>query len=96
MNPQEFCSIVKNKAAAFLNFRFWDRGEHHFTPDDISVVWDATVLQNHLAVAVVPLHPTLFFEFTYDGDKDELRMDIYMKTDSVCTPNAKAQCPELF
>ena len=96
MNPQDFCSIVKNKAAAFLNFRFWDRGEHQFTPDDISVVWQAKVLQNDYAMAIVSLHPTLFFEFTYDGDQDQLRIDIYMKTDSVSTPHPRASRSDMF
>lgn len=51
---------------------------------DIKLVWYSKVLQNKKAlIAVVPSPDKLYFEVTYNGDKDETYLDIYEKVTQI-------------
>ena len=49
------------------------------SPDDIYVVWYCKTLQNHKALLSTTLHDGMYYEFTYNGDKDEAYLDAYKK-----------------
>lgn len=41
------------------------------------VVWCCKTLQNHKALLSTTAPDGMYYEFTYNGDKDELYMDAY-------------------
>lgn len=54
-----------------------------FTSDDVYVVWWAKVLQNWKALVSSTLPDGMYYEVTYNGDKDEVYLDAYKKFDNV-------------
>lgn len=49
--------------------------------DDIIIVWLSKTIQNNKALAITTLFDGFYYEITFNGDKDELYLDIYKKTD---------------
>lgn len=54
------------------------------TLDDIFVVWFAKTLQNWKALVSTTLPDGKYYEVTYDGDKRQAYVDIYVKVRNVC------------
>lgn len=52
------------------------------TLDDIYVVWSVKVLQNWKALISTTLPDGMYYELTYNGDKNELYLDAYKKFDN--------------
>lgn len=53
------------------------------TINDIYVVWSVKVLQNWKALISTTLPDGMYYELTYNGDKNELYLDAYKKFDNV-------------
>ena len=49
------------------------------TDDDVFIVWCCKTLQNHKALLSTTLYDGMYYEFTYNGDKDEAYLDAYKK-----------------
>lgn len=50
---------------------------------DVFIVWYCKTLQNHKALLSTPLPDRMYYEFTYNGDKDEAYLDVYGKHENV-------------
>lgn len=57
--------------------------ETTFHLEDIFVVWYCKTLQNHKALLGSLQVSGAYFEFTYNGDKDEAYLDVYGKHENV-------------
>ena len=55
--------------------------------DEVFVVWYCKTLQNHKALLSTTLFDGMYYELTYNGDKDELYFDAYKKWENICIPN---------
>ena len=49
------------------------------TKDNIFIVWFSKTLQNFKALVSTTLSDGMYYELTYNGDKDELYLDTYKK-----------------
>ena len=49
------------------------------TIDNVYVVWYSKTLQNHKALLSTTNEDGLYFECTYNGDKEEMYLDVYEK-----------------
>lgn len=49
------------------------------TIDDVYVVWFSKTLQNAKALLSTSLPDGMYYELTYNGDKDEIYFDAYKK-----------------
>lgn len=49
------------------------------THEDIFVVWSCKILQNNKALLSTNLIDGMYYEVTYNGDKNELYLDAYKK-----------------
>ena len=47
--------------------------------DDVFVVWSCKTLQNRKAILSATNKDAYFYEFTSNGDKNEVYMDVYKK-----------------
>ncbi|MDD6796286.1 MAG: DUF6275 family protein [Clostridiaceae bacterium] len=54
-------------------------GRTNIPDDEIFVVWSCKTLQNKKAVLSTDLVNGILFEITYNGDKDEIYVDVYKK-----------------
>lgn len=48
-------------------------------PSEIYIVWESKVLQNNKAMLSTNVPDHMYFEVTYNGDKNELYFDAYHK-----------------
>lgn len=55
-----------------------------FAKDEVYVVWWAKSLQNWKALLSTSLPDGMYYEVTYDGDKQQTYLDAYKKWDNVC------------
>ena len=84
MGSQEFLNICKGKVADYFN-RHKDKTDSgkNLKPDDVFVVLYCKNLQNHKALLSTPVSDGMYYELTYNGDKNELYMDAYKKWENI-------------
>jgi hypothetical protein len=51
---------------------------------DIAVVWQCKMLKNFKAIMIDDGESRHMYEVTYNGEKDELYVDVYKKTENIC------------
>ena len=52
--------------------------------DDVYVVWSCKTLQNHKALLSTTVSDGMYYECTFNGDKNELYFDAYKKWENRC------------
>ena len=60
-------------------------------PENVYIVWSCKTLQNWKAIASTPRLDGLFYEVTYNGDKNEIYLDAYKKIENRKVPLYTAQ-----
>ena len=53
-------------------------------PFDVFVVWSCKTLQNNKALLSTTLSDGMYYEITYNGDKNEMYVDVYKKWENIC------------
>lgn len=66
--------FVKNRATSYA-------------PDDFYIVWFSKTLQNWKALVSTDKVSGLYYEVTYNGDRLETYLDVYIKMSNVCVPD---------
>ena len=56
------------------------------TVEEVYVVWYCKTLQNHKALLSTTLFDGMYYELTYNGDKNEIYLDAYKKFENHCIP----------
>ena len=51
---------------------------------DVFVVWNCKTLQNNKALLSTTLFDGMYYEVTYNGDKNEIYFDAYKKFQNIC------------
>ena len=78
-----FLSICKRKLVEWYNEAFDNMSVYILQKIDLSntyVVWSCKTLQNYKALLSTSVSGDgIYVEFTYNGDKQELYMDVYHK-----------------
>ena len=54
-----------------------------FTLGDVYIVWSCKTLQNNKALLSTTLPDGMYYELTYNGDKDEMYLDAYKKFQNI-------------
>lgn len=71
--------VVAEYLTEYLADEEWDHDQ--VEPSDIYIVWFCKTLQNWKALLSTDVIDTgIYFEVTFNGDKDELYLDHYTKT----------------
>lgn len=68
-------AINATRTVLFNDFNY---NVNEITPNDMFVVWSCKTLQNWKAI-VSGVHVKELIEVTYNGDKDEIYVDVYEK-----------------
>lgn len=74
MGEKEFVELCKKKVAEYYK---WDNPKD----SDIYVVWLNKIIQNNKAMLSTTKPDGMYFEITYNGDKQELYFDAYKRVD---------------
>ena len=81
---KNFIEICKNNIVNYFNNRSKNTDKFEITEDDVFVVWSCKTLQNYKALLSTTVSDGMYYEMTYNGDKEELYMDAYKKWENRC------------
>ena len=84
MTNQKFIEICTKKVIEYANARLDKTDCVSINEENVFVVWLCKTLQNHKALLSTTLYDGMYYECTYNGDKDELYFDAYKKFENVC------------
>ena len=87
MGNDKFEALVKQLVAKYANEHLDKTDGKQVTEQDVFIVWICKTLQNNKALASTTLFDGMYYELTYNGDKDELYFDAYKKWENVCVPH---------
>ena len=87
MTEQKFTEFIKKKIVEYVNSHLDKSDNKKITEADVFIVWACKTLQNNKALASTTLFDGMYYEFTYNGNKDEIYMDAYKKWENVCFEN---------
>ena len=79
MNEKDFVALVKKTVADYANQHLDKTDGKKITEDDVFIVWMCKTLQNSKAMASTTLFDGMYYELTFNGDKQELYVDAYKK-----------------
>ena len=79
MNEKTFIKFCKKQVVNYTNEHLDKSDGKTITEDDIYVVWLCKTLQNNKALLSTTLFDGMYYEITYNGDKDEAYIDSYKK-----------------
>lgn len=79
MNEKEFVTLVKKTVAQYANAHLDKTDGKQITEDDVFIVWMCKTLQNSKALVSTTLFDGMYYELTYNGNKQELYVDAYKK-----------------
>lgn len=84
MDAEKFIPKCKELVAEYANKKL-DVTDGHpgITPEDVYVVWKAKVLQNSKALLSTSLPDGMYYELTYNGDREEIYFDAYKKFENI-------------
>ena len=82
MDSREFLKLAVETVAEHLNktLDLHPSAAGAVEPEDVYVVWSCKTLQNAKAILSTDAVNGILYELTYNGDKDELYLDEYMKS----------------
>ena len=79
MNEKEFSKFCKKQIVNYTNNHLDKSDRKTITEDDVFIVWQCKTLQNNKALLSTTLFDGMYYEITYNGDKDEAYIDAYKK-----------------
>lgn len=84
MGSQEFVKKCKEEIVKVYNSRSGSLGRK-IKEENLYVVWLTKVLQNNKALLSTDIDGDgLYFEVTFNGDKQEFYLDVYKKQENIC------------
>ncbi|MFC6315169.1 MULTISPECIES: DUF6275 family protein [Lapidilactobacillus] len=87
MNADEFFRKGKQMVTDYVNDHLDKSDGKQITPDNVYIVWSSKTLQNSKALLSTTLLDGMYYELTFNGDKDEFYLDAYKKFDNKAIKN---------
>lgn len=72
------CAVVN-----YVNSHLDKSDGKYISIDDVYIVWLCKILQNNKALLSTNLSDGMYYEFTWNGDKEEGYLDVYKKWQNV-------------
>ena len=79
MNEKDFIQWCKEEIKEYTNEHLDKTDKIQITIDNVFVVWCCKTLQNNKALLSTTLSDGMYYECTYNGDKNEMYIDAYKK-----------------
>ena len=84
MDYKSFIQKSKDAVAQYTNSNIATTYDgEHITADEVYVVWYCKTLQNAKALLSTNLPDSMYYETTYNGDKNEMYFDAYKKVENI-------------
>ena len=78
---------AKKVVVNYFNSRVDKTDSTTLTEDDVYIVWFSKTLQNWKALISTTISDGMYYEVTYNGDKQETYLDAYKKWENKCIPD---------
>lgn len=83
MDGTKFLELCKQTVINYHN-EYADKVDGKLiTPFNVYVVWSCKTLQNSKALLSTDVGDGMYYEITYNGDKNELYIDVYKKWENI-------------
>lgn len=82
MNERDFLDWCRDEICKYTNKYLDITNNKKITKNDVFVVWCCKTLQNNKALLSTTLLDGMYYECTYNGDKEEMYVDAYKKWDN--------------
>lgn len=79
MDSKKFIKLCIDEVVKYTNEYLDKTDKKQITKDDVFVVWSCKTLQNNKALLSTNISDGMYYECTYNGDKNELYFDAYKK-----------------
>lgn len=83
METDKFIGICKKHVADYTSKGLDVTDDVEFSVDNVYVVWLSKTLQNSKALLSTTLPDGMYYELTYNGDKNEIYLDAYKKVENI-------------
>lgn len=83
ISSEQFIQFGKQRIADYFNKHRDVTDSQELRAEDVYNVWYCKTLQNHKGLFSTPVSDGMYYEITYNGDKDELYIDAYKKWENV-------------
>ena len=83
MDSKKFIKLCIDEVVKYTNEHLDKTDKKQITKDDVFVVWSCKTLQNNKALLSTNISDGMYYELTYNGDKNELYLDAYKKWQNV-------------
>ena len=84
MDNDKFQKLCKETVINYFNENADKTDKKRITEADVFVVWSCKTLQNNKALLSTTVSDGMYYECTYNGDKNELYFDAYKKWQNIC------------
>lgn len=84
MDNKKFIDLCKEEVMKYANEHLDKTDKKEITIDNVFVVWSCKTPQNNKALLSTTLFDGMYYECTYNGDKNELYFDAYKKWENRC------------
>lgn len=84
MRNDDFEKLCKKTVVDYYNSRVEITDDIKITEDNVFIVWSCKTLQNNKAMVSTTVSDGMYYEITYNGDKNELYLDAYKKWENKC------------
>ena len=79
ISEKDFIDWCKEEICLYTNKHLDKTDNKKITVDDVFMVWCCKILQNNKALLSTTLFDGMYYECTYNGDKQEMYIDAYKK-----------------
>lgn len=79
LKNKSFLDLCKQVVADYTNEHLDKTDGEVITTENVYVVWSCKTLQNSKALLSTTVLDGMYYELTYNGDKEELYLDAYKK-----------------
>lgn len=76
--------VFVDRAKGIIRKLASEKYDEWYDNTDIAVVWQCKVLKNIKAIMIDDGKNERMYEVTYNGEKDELYIDVYEKAENIC------------
>lgn len=85
MDFNTFLPKCKALVVNYTNEHMDNTDSEHISMEDVYVVWYSKTLQNAKALLSTNIPDGMYYEITYNGNKNEVYLDAYKKFENRCT-----------
>lgn len=87
MHVDDKLNKAKKLVVDYFNTNVNKTDDFTLTEDDVFIVWFSKTLQNWKALVSTTVSDGMYYEITYNGDKEQVYLDAYKKWENKCIPD---------